>query len=223
MKDLKEALVATTELQICDPDKPVLIQADVSKYAIGAVLQQEGRPITFESERATEPRLPVYESEMRPIAHAPTKRRQFRGARTVTIETDHATLRRILKQRQDNARLGYRLDKILDSNTEAAHKPGKQNVAADAISRRPGFVAAISGIEGENEDKQKGFLEAWFERYQTGKHCMEPWEETAKMGAASGAEAKKAVYFIIENIGEKARSYGQEPKRGGDVVSRKMC
>ncbi|PHJ26011.1 retrotransposon ty3-gypsy subclass, partial [Cystoisospora suis] len=141
VQELKAALITTTNLQIYDPDKPVVIKTDASKHAIGAVLEQEGRPIAFESRKSNEreQQLPAYESELRAIVHALTKWRQFLGAKKVIIETDHATLSRILKQREVNPRLAYWLDKILDFNIEVVYKPGRQNVVADAISRRPDF------------------------------------------------------------------------------------
>lgn len=102
-----------------------------------------------------EQQTPAYGSELRTVVPALIKWRRSIEARRVTIETDHATLGKVLKQRPANPRVGYWLDNILAFNIEVAYKPGRQSVVADAISRRPGFVAAMMGVEGKKEGKKK--------------------------------------------------------------------
>ncbi|PHJ15504.1 reverse transcriptase, partial [Cystoisospora suis] len=65
------------------------------------------------------------------------KWKHFIGDRKVTVETDHATLGRMLVQKEVSTRLGYWLDKLAEFNLNVIYKPGRQNVVADAISRRP--------------------------------------------------------------------------------------
>ncbi|PHJ17230.1 hypothetical protein CSUI_008950, partial [Cystoisospora suis] len=93
---LKEALINAASLRIFDPDKSIVIKTDASKYAIGAVMEQEGVPVAFESRKMGEREkyMPAYESELLAIVHALTKWKSMIGTRTVTIETDHATLSR---------------------------------------------------------------------------------------------------------------------------------
>ncbi|PHJ18468.1 reverse transcriptase, partial [Cystoisospora suis] len=81
--------------------------------------------------------LLAYESELLAIVYALTKWKSFIGGKPVTVETDHATLSRMLTQKHVTSRLGYWLDKLADFNIKIVYKPGKQNVVADAISRRP--------------------------------------------------------------------------------------
>ncbi|PHJ21818.1 retrovirus-related pol polyprotein from transposon, partial [Cystoisospora suis] len=81
--------------------------------------------------------LPAYESELLAIVYALTKWKSFIGTKPVTVETDHATLSRMLSQKKVTPRLGYRVDKLADFNLKVVYKPGKQNLVADAISRRP--------------------------------------------------------------------------------------
>lgn len=116
---------------------------------------QKGRPLAFAPRKANERerQMPANESELRAIVLALTRWRQFIGTRTVTTETDHATLSSILKQRHVISKLDYWLDKILAFNIEVVYEPGKRNVVADAISRRPDFVPILT--RGENK-KDKG-------------------------------------------------------------------
>ncbi|PHJ21491.1 retrotransposon ty3-gypsy subclass, partial [Cystoisospora suis] len=155
--DLKNALQSATAVQIFDPDRPIVIETDASKHAIGAVMEQDGVPVAFESRKTGEREklMPAYESELRAIVHALTKWKQFIGSKPVTIETDHPTLSRMLKQKQVTTKLGYWLDSLEDFNLNVVYKPGKQNVVADAISRRPDFVGVITrgqaATDGQSE------------------------------------------------------------------------
>ncbi|PHJ15850.1 retrotransposon ty3-gypsy subclass [Cystoisospora suis] len=132
--------------RIFNPDLPMVIKTDASKYAVGAVLEQEGFPIAFESQRKSdrEEYYPAYESELLAIVYALTKWKHFIGTRLVTRETDHATLSRLLTQKKVTTRLGYWQDKLADFNSGVVHKPGKQNLVADALSRCPDYMNSIS-------------------------------------------------------------------------------
>lgn len=113
VQELKEELIETTNLHIFDPDKALKIKTDASRHAVRATLEQEGRPVAFESGKATEREklLRAYESESRAVAHALIKWRHFIGSKTVVVETDPETLSRTRKQKEVNPHLGYWLDK----------------------------------------------------------------------------------------------------------------
>ncbi|PHJ16926.1 transposon ty3-i gag-pol [Cystoisospora suis] len=68
------------------------------------------------------------------------------GTRLITIETDHATLSRMLTQKKVTARLGYWLDKLADSNFRVVYKPGKPNSVADALSRQPDYLEKVNSL-----------------------------------------------------------------------------
>ncbi|CDJ28852.1 OSJNBa0042F21.10 protein, related [Eimeria mitis] len=53
VRQLKQKLTDYTTLQIPDTSKPFDLYTDASEYALGAVLQQEGRPIGFLSQTMT--------------------------------------------------------------------------------------------------------------------------------------------------------------------------
>ncbi|PHJ19501.1 retroelement [Cystoisospora suis] len=100
--DLKDSLVHATNLHIFDPGKPMVIKTDASQHAIGAVLEQEGQPVAFESRKLStrDQFLPAYESELLAIVYALTKWKSFMGTKLVMVETDHATLSRMLLQKK---------------------------------------------------------------------------------------------------------------------------
>lgn len=67
MQQLKEASVTTADLQISDPVKPLVFKTDAPTYAIGAVLERQGKPITLESKKTGERErlLEAYENDLR--------------------------------------------------------------------------------------------------------------------------------------------------------------
>ncbi|PHJ22840.1 retrotransposable element tf2 155 kda protein type 1, partial [Cystoisospora suis] len=137
VKELKDALINVSMTYIFDPDLPLVIKTDASKYAVGAVLEQGGHPVAFESRKKSEREIyyPAYESELLAIVYALTKWKHF---------IDHATLSRMLTQKKVTTRLGYWLDKLADFNFQVVYKPGKQNLVADALSRRPDYMEKVA-------------------------------------------------------------------------------
>ncbi|PHJ20548.1 retrotransposon ty3-gypsy subclass [Cystoisospora suis] len=191
---LKDALAAVTLLKIYDPDKELTINSDASKHAIGAVLEQEGHPIAFESNKLG-PRgqfTPSYESELLAIIYALMKRQQLIGTKKLRIETDHATLGRILTQKNVTPRLGYWLDKLPDFDMEEVYKPGKQNVVAEALSRRSNFMGVISkgtgcGVKLTTEEAR------WAEEYSK-CDTFQKIVKLCKVDRKDKEEGKEVVY-----------------------------
>ncbi|PHJ18639.1 tf1 related [Cystoisospora suis] len=87
VQELKDALINATLTHIFNPNLPLVLKTDASKYAVGAVLEQDGKPIAFESrkKRGREIYYPAYESELLAIVYALTKWKHFIGTRLVTI------------------------------------------------------------------------------------------------------------------------------------------
>lgn len=146
VRELKEKLAAAVQVKSFNPALPVVIKTDANKYATGAVLEQQGHPVAFESRktRDAEQKPPDYEAELKAIVYALAKWRPLLLGRKVKVQTDHATLARIFKQRQVSPRLGYWLDKLAEYELRIEHVPGKENQVADAISRRPDFASPVT-------------------------------------------------------------------------------
>jgi hypothetical protein len=72
---LKKVMSTTPVLATPDFLKPFTIECDASSFGIGAILMQEGHPITFESRKLNkrEGLKPTYNKEMLSIMHALTK------------------------------------------------------------------------------------------------------------------------------------------------------
>lgn len=69
----------------------------------------------------------------------------------MTAESDHATLAKMMTQKQVTPRLGHWLDKLAEFDLVAKHIPGRVNNVADAISRRRDLVKEGDPKETEGE------------------------------------------------------------------------
>ncbi|PHJ18169.1 retrotransposon ty3-gypsy subclass, partial [Cystoisospora suis] len=165
VKNLKEALINVATLKIFDPDKPVVLKTDASKHAIGAVLEQVGVPIAFEPQKMgkRESFMPDYKSELLAIVHALMKWKSFIGSKK------HVT-----------SRLGYWLDKLADFNINVVYKPGKQNVVADAISRRQDFIGLTKERSRGSYPSRITETEFWREQYELCADFNIPCKAVAK-------------------------------------------
>jgi hypothetical protein len=119
--------------------QPFILECDASGEGIGAVLMQNMHPIAFESRklRGLELLYTIYDKEMLAIMHALAKFRQYLvGAKFVVI-TDHNSLKYFLEKKDLNERQQKWVSKIQAYDFDIEFVKGKNNVVADALSRRP--------------------------------------------------------------------------------------
>lgn len=121
-----------------DFSKDFELVTDASNFAIGAVLSQDDRPISFISRTLSraEEHYAANEKEMLAIVWAlNTLRNYLYGSAKVKIFTDHQPLTYVLSNKNNNSKM-KRWKAILEEyNYEMFYKPGKINVVADALSR----------------------------------------------------------------------------------------
>ena len=148
---LKTAVTSGPTLQIPSHKHDFVLATDASSFAIGAVLSQDQgsglRPVAFHSRKLNpaERNYPTHEKEMLAIIDALEYYRYYTEGRHITIYTDHASLRFF----EDQPKLAQRqirwADKLRNFDYTIKYRPGKDNVAADALSRRSDLrLAAIS-------------------------------------------------------------------------------
>ena len=170
-EQLKEAMCTAPVLTTPDFTKTFIMECDASGNGIGAVLMQEGRPLAFESRplKGRDLHKPIYEKEMMAILHALKKWRPYLIGRHFKVKTDHDSLKYFLEQRLSSEEQQKWVTKILGYDFEIVYKKGKQNVVADALSRKDedveAFLCAISIIQPdwiiEARDEWKNDEKVW--------------------------------------------------------------
>ena len=141
VRALKNKLIKFTMLQVPDLHKPFVLHTDASSYAIGGVLEQEGKPVGFLSKMMspTEQRYSVYDQELLALVSALTKWRHLLLGAKVTAYTDHQALsyiNSISKNKPLRGQISRWMDFLADfKDLTILYTEGKNNTVADALSR----------------------------------------------------------------------------------------
>lgn len=135
---LKEQMTEAPVLAMPDHNKPFTIEVDACDQGVGAVLSQEGRPIAFMSKAICKKNqgLSTYEKEFLAILMAVAKWRHYLSPRQFIIKTDHESLKYLLEQKITTAIQQKGMLKLLGLDYIIQYRKGKENKAADALSRR---------------------------------------------------------------------------------------
>ena len=144
--ELKEALAKSLCLFNMQVDKPFVLETDASRYAIGAVLQQEidGKlvPIAFcsrklsKAQRNWAPR----EQETYAIVMALRKWAGWIGYQPVVVRTDHRSLEHWTTEHVDTpsgpaARRARWHETLSKFDIQVVYTPGKDHLVSDTLSR----------------------------------------------------------------------------------------
>ncbi|CAI5705800.1 unnamed protein product [Peronospora effusa] len=159
---MKRSLVEAPVLALPDADKPFSVVCDASNFAIGSALMQKDddgvdRVISYQSRllKAAKLNYPVHDKELLSIKYALVKFRvHLLGTEPFVVYTDHASLRTAINSPHLSPRMARRLTFFSEFNFKVEHKPGKSNVLADALSRRPDFEARHQ--ESVSREKSQG-------------------------------------------------------------------
>ena len=144
---LKEAMSTTPVLKLPDFTKSFVLETDASQAAIGAVLMQQGRVIAYMSQvlgRKSQT-LSIYEKELLSLMTAVQKWKHYLLGGHFVIKTDHESLKYLLEQKITTPLQQKWLAKLMGMDYEIQYKRGKENVVADALSRR---TEGMEGREG---------------------------------------------------------------------------
>ncbi|CAH9078984.1 unnamed protein product [Cuscuta europaea] len=106
---------------------------------VGAVLMQEGYPIAYFSKGFSKSNRfkSTYDRELLALILALQKWRHYLLGRHFTVQTDHCSLKHLLDQKVLTNSQHRLLIKILPFDFTITYKSGKDNSAADALSRHP--------------------------------------------------------------------------------------
>ncbi|CAD7001688.1 unnamed protein product [Ceratitis capitata] len=134
-------ILASEDVLLLYPDykQPFDLTTDASSHAIGAVLSQNGRPITMISRTlsSTEEIYATNERELLAIVRALQKLRNYLyGVKHLNIYTDHQPLTFALSDKNPNAKMKRWRAFVEEYSPRFHYKPGKENFVADALSRQ---------------------------------------------------------------------------------------
>ena len=151
--------------------KTFIIECDASGNGTGAVLMKDGRPIAFESRAIKGKNLhkPIYEKEMLAILHALKQWHPYLIGIHFKVKTNHDSLKYFLEQRLSSEEQQKWVTKMLGYDFEIIYKKGKQNVVADALSRKDEDVEVLLHVISilqpswiiEARDEWQNDEEAW--------------------------------------------------------------
>lgn len=137
---LKRVLISEDVLLLYpDFGKPFDLTTDASAHGLGAVLSQNGKPITMISRtlKDNELHFATNERELLAIVWALKSLRNYLyGVKNLNIFTDHQPLTFAVSDRNPNAKIKRWKAFIDEHNANVFYKPGKENYVADALSRQ---------------------------------------------------------------------------------------
>ncbi|KAF1313467.1 reverse transcriptase, partial [Globisporangium splendens] len=145
--EVKKSLREAPVLALADHEKPFHVVCDASDYAIGCALMQHDdeskeRVVSYQSRqlRPAERNYPVHDKELLAMKYALAKFRVYLlGEEQFAIYTDHASLRTAVKTPHLSQRMARWFSFFAEYNFVVHYKPGKSNILADALSRRPDY------------------------------------------------------------------------------------
>ncbi len=137
---IRDALASPPTLAMADPSKPYVVTTDASDVGIGAVLEQEGRPVAFESRTLSpaERNYSATDREMLAVVHALRVWRCYlEGAKAFVVKTDHNPNTYFASKNPLSRREARWSEFLQQFDFRMEYKAGKENVVADALSRAP--------------------------------------------------------------------------------------
>ncbi|KAH0716655.1 hypothetical protein KY290_012917 [Solanum tuberosum] len=143
---LKDKLCSAPLLQLPDFSKSFEIECDASGKGIGAVLMQDSKPIAYFSEKLSGSTLnySTYDKELYALVRALATWQHYLWPREFVVKTDHESLKYLKSQGKLSRRHAKWVEFIETFPYVIAYKQGKENVVADALSRRYVLISTLT-------------------------------------------------------------------------------
>jgi hypothetical protein len=134
----EQELASAPVLALLDFTKAFEIECDASGMGRGAVLMQDWRPIAYFSEKLSGATLnyPTYDKELYALVRALETWQHYLWPKEFVIHSDHESLKHLKGQGKLNRRHAKWVEFIETFPYVIKYKQGKENIVADALSRR---------------------------------------------------------------------------------------
>ncbi|TIB19641.1 hypothetical protein E3P88_04142 [Wallemia ichthyophaga] len=163
---LKKAMTTAPVLKLPSSEGLFYVHTDASDEAIGAVLEQFDeedniKPVAYYSKKlqGAQTRYPTHIKELYAIVKALEEWRHYLEGRPFKIFTDHFTLQYLHKQPELTKVQARWVEKLATFDFEICYKPGRTNIVADALSRKPQINEL--DISGLSEQEKTSFKEGY--------------------------------------------------------------
>jgi hypothetical protein len=154
---LKDKLTHAPLLQLPNFCKTFELECDASGVGIGGVLMQEGKPVAYFSEKLHGPVLnySTYDKELYALVRSLEMWHHYLWPKEFVIHSDHESLKYLRSQNNLNRRHAKWVEFIESFPYIIKHKKGKDNIIADALSRRYALLSQLDcrifGLESIKE------------------------------------------------------------------------
>ncbi|KAE9594889.1 putative nucleotidyltransferase, Ribonuclease H [Lupinus albus] len=194
-EQLKAEMMKLPMLAVPDFTKKFVVETDASSKGLGAVLMQEGRPLAFWSKGLSlkAQQKSVYERELMALVQAIQKWRHYLLGRHFIIRTDQRSLKFLTDQKLFSEEQFKWAVKLVGLDFEIQYKPGQENSAADALSRKLMYTA-ISIVNNEE-------TENWIQEVQGDPKWRQVMQDLIVSSAVHpGFELKKGILYYKDRL-----------------------
>jgi transposase InsO family protein len=186
---LKEVFITEPNLATFDSERDTVLECDSSGYAVGGVLSQyddEGilRPCAYFSRKnnAHECNYEIHDKELLAVVRCLEEwDAELRSVKSFKVITDHKNLEYFMKPKMLSERQIRWAALLSRFNMEILYRPGKQNIRADALSRREQDLPA----DAEDERLQKRIIQVLKPTSQCYEEASEEQDELSSSWAMS--------------------------------------
>ena len=142
---IKEKLTHAPLLPLSNFAKTFEVECDASGLGIGAVLMQEGRPIAYFSEKLSGAafKYPTYDKQLYALVRALETWQHYLWSKEFVIHTNHESLKHLKGQHKLNKRHARWMEFVETFPYVIRYKQGKENIVADALSRRYVLISTL--------------------------------------------------------------------------------
>ena len=158
-EELKKRLTSAPILVVPERGVGYSVYCDASREGLGCVLMQRGKVVAYGSRqlKTHERNYPTHDLELAAIIFALKSWRHYLYGEKFEVFSDHKSLKYLFSQKELNLRQRRWMEHLEDYDFELQYHPGKANVVADALSRKPASLASLA-IEEWKMMKHLGFF-----------------------------------------------------------------